>query len=94
MMFSGSRSIIRKLSFSVYLEPMSIVKQVKWVSEPALLVEPLMLCKAMGLVSGQWRVLCCVTNPSLIKTAIAPESSIARVQALLLVLLTTTEKWR
>jgi hypothetical protein len=73
------RSIIRKSSFLVYLELIFIVKQAKWVSEPALLIEPSMLCKAMGLVRGWQRILCCVTNLLLMKIAIAPELSMARV---------------
>jgi hypothetical protein len=93
-MSSGPRSVIRKLSFSMYLELMFIVRQVKWISEPALLIEPLILCKAIGLVSRQWRMLCYVTNLLLMKIAVAPGSSMARVQAFLFVPLTTTEKWK
>jgi hypothetical protein len=73
---------------------MFIVRRAKWVSEPALLIEPLILCKAMDLVSGWRRMLCCDTNLSLMKIAIASESSMERVRALLLVPLTTTEKQR
>jgi hypothetical protein len=78
MMFSGPRSIIRKSSFLVYLELMFMVNWAKWVSEPALLIEPSILYKAIGLVSGQRRMLCCVINLLLIKTAIILESSMAR----------------
>jgi hypothetical protein len=94
MISSRLRSIIRKSSFSVYLEPIFIVKQVKWISEPALLIEPLMLCKVTDLISRWQRMLCYIINLSLIKTAVALKSSMARIQALLLVLLTSTEKWR
>jgi hypothetical protein len=86
--------MIKKSSFSVYLEPMFIVKQAKWISEPALLMELSILCKAMGLVRRRQRMLCCDTNLSLIKTAVAPESSMARVRTLLFIPLTSTEKWR
>jgi hypothetical protein len=79
MMSLEPRSVIRKLSFLVYLKPMFIVRQAKGVSEPALLIEPSMLCKAIGLVSGHQRILCCVTNLSLIKIVVIPESSMTRV---------------
>jgi hypothetical protein len=94
MISSGPRSVIRKSSFLVYLKLMFIVKWAKWVSDPALLMELLMLYKAIGLVSRWQRMLCCVTNLSLMKMAVALESSMARVQALLLIPLTTIEKWR
>jgi hypothetical protein len=48
----------------------------------------------MGLVSEQQRMLYCDINLSLMKTAVASESSMARVQVLLLVPLTMTEKRR